>query len=111
MTSPSDNLLERPTPTGRICTVCTAEVAAFEDALLCHCATMPWVIEASNDLVGEMEEALSAKIAQYVDMQERDDLTEYGEGGLAALNALKTEFATLSRIRDDRKLNKEGVKK
>ena len=38
----SCDLADRPTATNRVCTVCTAEVAAWPGAMCCHCQTMPW---------------------------------------------------------------------
>ena len=35
---------ERPEATNRRCTICGATVAAWRDALVCHCYTMPWAI-------------------------------------------------------------------
>jgi hypothetical protein len=52
----SEQGIERPEATNRVCDTCGATVASFSEAMCCHCETMPWKAATPPVPAGEVGE-------------------------------------------------------
>lgn len=99
---PTTGEASEPSPR-RVCQTCGATVAAFAEAMCCHCREVPWKITPSpaaigSDAIGETVEKLRAAIRCVVDG--KTDFYRKGNGRVGSIEASDGEKCWIVRFDD-----------